>query len=263
MASVLSLFSLQGETAIITGSTRGIGAGMAIALASAGATVLLAQRDISNTSTKSRIEAAGGTAHIYHCDVSSPASVTALLPAILADGHNPTILVQAAGITIRHPAEDFPDADYHAVLQANLHSCFTLARTFGAHLLSAAPASPSTGRRGTIIFIASLMSFQGGLYVPAYAASKGGIASLTKALSNEWAGRGITVNAIAPGYIRTDMTAAVEADPERGPAILARIPAGRWGEAEDFEGVVVFLASRASAYVSGEIVTVDGGWMGR
>jgi 2-dehydro-3-deoxy-D-gluconate 5-dehydrogenase len=262
MDSILSLFSLKGEIALITGCTRGIGAAMAVALSSAGATILLAQRDVTNTTTKSHIETTGGTAHIYKCDISDSSSVAALLPAVLADGHKPTILVTAAGIQIRHPSEAFPDADYHAVLQANLHSVFCLARDFGAYLLSQ-PEPGANGRRGSIIFVASLMSFQGGLYVPAYAAAKGGIASLTKALSNEWAGKGINVNAIAPGYIRTDMTEGVFNDKERGPSISARIPAGRWGVPEDFSGVVVFLASRASAYVSGEIVTVDGGWMGR
>jgi 2-deoxy-D-gluconate 3-dehydrogenase len=262
MDSILSLFSLKGDTVLITGCTRGIGAAMALALSAAGATVLLAQRDITNLSTKSSIESAGGVAHIYKCDISDSASVSALMPAVLADGFKPTVLVTAAGIQIRHPSEAFPDIDYHAVLQANLHSVFSLARDFGAHLLSQ-PESSANGRRGTVIFVASLMSFQGGLYVPAYAAAKGGIASLTKALSNEWAGKGINVNAIAPGYIRTEMTEALYHDKERGPGILSRIPAGRWGAPEDFSGVVVFLASRASAYVSGEIVTVDGGWMGR
>ena len=152
--------------------------------------------------------------------------------------------------------------DWDAVMHVNLTSVFTLCRDFGAYLLSQPAPSPGE-RRGTIINVGSLLSFQGGVTVPAYAASKGGVAQLTKALSNEWAGQGIHVNAIAPGYIETDMNAALIADKERESSILSRIPAGRWGKPEDFKGVVIFLASRASDYVSGEILTIDGGWMGR
>lgn len=144
------------------------------------------------------------------------------------------------------------------MLQVNLSTVFTLCRDVGAHML----ARPGP-HRGAIINVASLLSFQGGLTVPAYAAAKGGVAQLTKALSNEWAAKGVSVNAIAPGYIETDMNEALIADEDRAASILARIPAGRWGRPEDFKGVVVFLASRASGYVSGEVVTVDGGWMGR
>ena len=151
------------------------------------------------------------------------------------------------------------------MLQVNLSAVFTLCRDVGAHMLSSGSpsAAPDGQRRGSIINVASLLSFQGGINVPAYAASKGGVAQLTKALSNQWAGRGISVNAIAPGYIATEMNTALIEDQERAAQILGRIPAGRWGRPEDFKGVVVFLASAASAYVSGEIVTVDGGWMGR
>jgi 2-deoxy-D-gluconate 3-dehydrogenase len=235
---------------------------MATALASAGATVILAQRDVSNVATKTIIEAAGGTAHIYPLDISSPESVAAFLPLVLAGGHLPNILVTAAGIQRRHPATEFPDFDWHEVLQANLHSSFMLARAFAKHLLTL-PAPPAGQKRGSVIFLASLMSIQGGLFVPAYAASKGAIASLTKALSNEWSIHGINVNAIAPGYVKTEMTAALVDDAERGPSILGRIPAGRWGEPTDFDGVIVFLASRASSWVCGEVLFVDGGWMGR
>ena len=147
-------------------------------------------------------------------------------------------------------------------MQVNLHAVFTLSRDVGAYMLQREPQQPG-GRRGTIINVGSLLSFQGGINVPAYAAAKGGVAQLTKALSNQWAARGITVNAIAPGYIATDMNTALQQDAARAQSILERIPAGRWGEADDFKGAVVFLASRASAYVSGEMLTVDGGWMGR
>jgi 2-deoxy-D-gluconate 3-dehydrogenase len=173
------------------------------------------------------------------------------------------ILLNSAGIQSRHPATDFPDEDWHRVMQVNLHSVFTLCRAVGKHMLEQLPISPGSGRKGTIINLASLLSFSGGVTVPAYAASKGGIAQLTKALSNEWAGKGVTVNAIAPGYIATEMNTALMEDENRSRSIMERIPMGRWGEPEDFKGVVVWLASRASAYVTGEVVTVDGGWMGR
>lgn len=183
------------------------------------------------------------------------------MPSILKDGHNIHILLNSAGIQRRHPSHQFPNDDWEEVLQVNLSTVFTLCRDVGAHMLTLTPSS--SGHRGSIINIASLLSFQGGLTVPAYAASKGGVAQLTKALSNEWAAKGIQVNAIAPGYIATEMNTALINDEDRAKSILMRIPAGRWGNPSDFEGAVVFLASAASAYVSGEVLTVDGGWMGR
>ncbi|KAF2460278.1 hypothetical protein BDY21DRAFT_315446 [Lineolata rhizophorae] len=274
MPSVQELFSLAGQTAMVTGGTRGIGQAMAVAMAEAGADVLLVQRDTSNTETKSLIEALNRKATIYAADLSSHDSITALTPTILADGHRIDILLNCGGIQRRHPAHQFPSTDWDDVLQVNLTSVFTLCRDVGAHMLSRQPAAPgsaggggggssSSQRRGAIINVASLLSFQGGITVPAYAASKGGVAQLTKALSNEWAAKGIAVNAIAPGYIATEMNTALLNDEARAASILARIPAGRWGSPEDFKGAVVFLASRASGYVSGEILTVDGGWMGR
>ncbi|KAI9839532.1 MAG: hypothetical protein M1819_002158 [Sarea resinae] len=261
MTSIQQLFSLEGQTALATGGTRGIGQAMALALAEAGADVILIQRDASNTSTKEAIEALGRKATIYVADLSSHSSISKITPAILADGHKIDILLNCAGIQRRHPSHEFPDADWNDVLQVNLTSVFTLARDVGAQMLARDP--DSSGRRGSIINVASLLSFQGGLLVPAYAASKGGVAQLTKALSNEWAGKGITVNAIAPGYIATEMNTALIQDQVRAKSILERIPAGRWGEPEDFKGAVVFLAAKASAYVSGEVLTVDGGWMAR
>ncbi|KFY61829.1 hypothetical protein V497_02712 [Pseudogymnoascus sp. VKM F-4516 (FW-969)] len=255
--SILALFSLEGRTAVVTGGTRGIGAHMAISLAEAGADIVLIQRDESNTTTKTAIEALGRKATIITCDLSSAPAVSALTPTILAS-HDPSILLNCAGIQRRHPAAVFPDADWDAVLQTNLTSVFTLCRDIGAHMLT----RPGP-HRGNIINIASLLSFQGGLTVPAYAAAKGGVAQLTKALSNEWASKGVNVNAVAPGYIATEMNDAIMADEARAASILARIPAGRWGKAEDFGGVVVWLAGAGSAYVTGEVVTVDGGWMGR
>lgn len=170
--------------------------------------------------------------------------------------------MNCAGIQIRHPCEDFPDDDFNAVLQVNLNSVFTLCRDAGKHMLSLAP-SPVTGRRGSVINFASLLTFQGGLNVPAYAASKGAVGQLTKSLANGWSDKGVTVNAIAPGYIATEMNTALLNDPERLASISARIPAGRWGTPDDFKGSVVYLASKAGAYVSGHTLVVDGGWMGR
>jgi 2-deoxy-D-gluconate 3-dehydrogenase len=219
------------------------------------------QRDTSNKSTKDSVESLGRKAQIYTCDLSSPEDVSQLIPKILKDGHQIHILLNCAGIQSRHPAHAFPSSDFDRVIQVNLSTVFILCRDVGAHMLSR-PAD-SSGRRGSIINIASLLSFQGGITVPAYAASKGGVAQLTKSFSNEWAGKGICVNAIAPGYIATEMNTALMNDEGRARSILERIPAGRWGTAEDFKGAAVFLASRASGYVSGEILTVDGGWMGR
>jgi 2-deoxy-D-gluconate 3-dehydrogenase len=220
------------------------------------------QRDTSNQATKEAIESLGRKATIYTADLASNDSVSALVPTILQDGHRVHILLNCGGIQKRHPAHQFPDSDWQSVLQVNLTSVFTLCRDVGAHMLSQ-PADLPMSRRGAIINIASLLTFQGGITVPAYAASKGGVGQLTKALSNEWAAKGISVNAIAPGYIATDMNEALIKDEGRAKSILERIPAGRWGAPEDFKGAIVFLASAASAYVSGEVVTVDGGWMGR
>lgn len=219
------------------------------------------QRDESNQSTKQEIEKLGRKSQIYTADLSSKDSVKELLPKVLKDGHQVHILINCGGIQRRHPAHEFPDDDWNEVLQVNLNAVFTLSRDVGAHMLSREP--DHHGRRGSIINVASLLSFQGGINVPAYAAAKGGVAQLTKALSNQWADKGIAVNAIAPGYIATEMNTDLQKDEARFKSILERIPAGRWGEADDFKGTVVYLASRAGGYVSGEILTVDGGWMGR
>lgn len=219
------------------------------------------QRDESNQSTKQQIEKLGRKCKIYTADLADQSSVASLVPKITGDGYNISILLNCGGIQRRHPSHQFPDNDWNEVLQVNLTTVFTLCRDVGAHMLSRDP--DTHGRRGSVINVASLLSFQGGITVPAYAASKGGVAQLTKALSNEWSSKGITVNAIAPGYIATEMNTALMQDKTRAEQILARIPAGRWGSPEDFKGAVVFLASRASGYVSGEVLTVDGGWMGR
>ncbi|AEO64970.1 uncharacterized protein THITE_2111388 [Thermothielavioides terrestris NRRL 8126] len=256
------MFSLEGHTALVTGGTRGIGKAVAIALAEAGADLLLVQRDATSTETLNAVRALGRKATIYTADLSSAEDVAGLVPRILADGHEIRILVNCAGIQRRHPCEKFPDSDFNEVIQVNLTSVFTLCRDVGAHMLTLEP-SPVTGRRGSVINFASLLTFQGGLTVPAYAASKGAVGQLTKSFANEWTARGVTVNAIAPGYIETEMNTALLNDPDRLASISARIPAGRWGTPEDFKGTVVYLASRASAYVSGHVLVVDGGWMGR
>ncbi|KAI1397875.1 NAD(P)-binding protein [Hypoxylon fuscum] len=257
-----TLFSLKGETALITGGTRGIGQAVAVGLAEAGADIILVQRSTASTETKKAIEALGRKAHIYTADLTSTEDVAGLVPKVLADGHTIRILVNCAGIQIRHPPEVFPDSDYRAVMGVNADAVFTLCRDAGAHMLSLSP-SEATGRRGSIINFASLLSFQGGLNVPAYAASKGAVMQMTKAFANSWAGRGINVNAVAPGYIATDMNEALINDEKRAASISERIPAGRWGGPDDFKGCSVFLASKASAYVSGHTLVVDGGWMGR
>ncbi|KAI1862786.1 uncharacterized protein JN550_009933 [Neoarthrinium moseri] len=256
------LFSLQGETALVTGGTRGIGAAVAIALAEAGADILLVQRNTTATETQKAIEALGRKATIYTADLSSAEDVQKLVPKVLADGHQIRILINCAGIQIRHACEVFPDDDFNKVIQVNLNSVFTLCRDVGAHMLSLEP-SAATGRRGSIINFASLLTFQGGLNVPAYAASKGAVGQLAKSMANQWSDKGITVNCIAPGYIETEMNTALLNDPKRLASISERIPAGRWGAPDDFKGSVVFLASRASAYVTGHTLVVDGGWMGR
>lgn len=262
MDALTKMFSLHGRTAVITGGTRGIGAAMAIALAEAGADIILVQRDESNKQTFDTITSLGRKCTITTADLANQSSVSKIIPDLVAAGHDMHILLTCAGIQKRHPAHQFPDEDWNNVLQVNLTTVFTMCRDFGAYLLS--KAEPPAGKsRGSIINVASLLTYQGGITVPAYAASKGGIGQLTKALSNEWAAKGINVNAIAPGYIDTDMNTALMADEERQKSILSRIPAARWGQPEDFKGVVVFLAGDASRYVSGEIVNIDGGWMGR
>lgn len=234
---------------------------MAIALAEAGADVILIQRDTANTKTHTHIQSLGRKSTIYTADLASQSDVSGLTKRILDDNHDPSILVTCAGIQRRHPSHEFPQADWDEVIQVNLTTVFTLCRDLGAYMLTRPPA-PS-GLRGNVINVASLATFQGAFTVPAYASAKGGVGQLTKALSNEWSSKGVNVNAIAPGYVATDMNEALINNPTRAPQILQRIPAGRWADPDDFKGPTVFLASEASMYVCGEILTVDGGWMGR
>ncbi|KAI9488986.1 2-deoxy-D-gluconate 3-dehydrogenase [Zychaea mexicana] len=253
---VLSMFSLSGKTAAVSGCTRGIGRAMALGLAEAGADICLLQRNVEDYKVRDEIRALGRKAEIVYLDVSEQESVRDVVERILAVFPTLDILVNNAGIQRRYDAVDFPEYEWDAVIQANLKSVWTISQAAAKHMIS-------RGGSGKIITTASLMSFQGGIRVPAYAAAKGGVAILTKALANEWAKHGINVNAIAPGYVNTDLTEALVKDPVRSKEILARIPAGRWASSDDFKGPVVYLASRASDYVHGEIMAVDGGWLAR
>ncbi|KAL9541335.1 hypothetical protein MBANPS3_009186 [Mucor bainieri] len=251
-----SLFSLSDKVAAISGCTRGLGRDMAIALAEAGADVCLLQRNTQDLNVYNEIVALGRQCHIVPLDVNDQASVKNSIPLVLEkfDGRL-DILVNNAGINMRNPAVDFLEEDWDAVIQCNLKAVFTLAQAAGKHMVAQ--------KSGKIINTASLMSYQGGIGVVAYAASKGGVATLTKALANEWAQHNVNVNAIAPGYIATDMTSALRKDETRNRDLLARIPAQRYGTPQDLKGPLIFLASQASNYVNGELLVVDGGWMGR
>ncbi len=249
-------FSLDGRIALVTGASRGLGAAMAVGLAEAGADVVVHGNSRSPDETCRAVEAAGRRAFPVTADLGDPAASRDLVDRAVAAAGRLDVLVNNAGIIRRGPTQEFSDEDWQAVLEVDLNSVFRLSRAMGRHLLSA-------GRPGKIVNVASLLSFQGGINVAAYAAAKGGVAQLTKALANEWAAKRINVNAIAPGYIRTDNTAALQADTERYQQILGRIPAGRWGDPEDLKGAAVFLSSSASDFVHGHVLVVDGGWMGR
>jgi 2-deoxy-D-gluconate 3-dehydrogenase len=250
-------FDLTGKIALVTGCKRGIGMAMALGLAEAGADIIgvSANLELAGSQVSKAVEALGRTFKAYQADFSNRDSLYAFIKQLKADFPRIDILVNNAGTILRNPAAEHSDEFWDEVLEVNLSSQFILSREIGSAMLAQGS--------GKIIFTASLLSFQGGINVPGYAASKGGIARLTMALANEWAGKGVNVNAIAPGYISTDNTTALREDKDRSASILGRIPAGRWGEPEDFKGPVVFLASDASNYVHGTILTVDGGWMGR
>jgi 2-deoxy-D-gluconate 3-dehydrogenase len=250
-----SLFSLAGQVALVTGASRGLGAEIAVALAEAGADVAVHGNTRSPESTCARIRALGRRVVPVAGDLADPEVPERLVEETVGGLGNLDVLVNNAGTIRRAPAAQTTDEDWLAVVEVNLHGVFRACRAAGRHMLARG--------RGKIINVASLLSFQGGITVPAYAASKGGVAQLTKALANEWAGRGVGVNAIAPGYMSTDNTAALRADATRSRQILERIPAGRWGEPSDVAGAAVFLASAASDYVHGHVLVVDGGWMGR
>jgi 2-deoxy-D-gluconate 3-dehydrogenase len=250
-------FRLDGQTALVTGCRRGIGLALAEALAEAGADIIGVSASLKDSGEEvaQRVTALGRKFSAYSCDFGDRQALYEFTRRVIVENAPIDILVNNAGTIRRAPAAQHSDEDWDKVIEVNLSAQFVLTRELGKLMLARG--------RGKIIFIASLLSFQGGITIPGYAASKGGIAQLTMALSNEWAGKGVNVNAIAPGYIETDNTAALQADPVRSKAILDRIPAGRWGRPEDLQGAAVFLASRASDYVNGTILTVDGGWMGR
>jgi 2-deoxy-D-gluconate 3-dehydrogenase len=255
MNGILSAFDLTGKTAIVTGCKRGIGMGMAIGLAEAGADIIgvSASLEKKGSDIEKAVTALGRKFEAYQADFSDRKALYAFINKV--KDKQIDILVNNAGTIKRAPAAEHSDEFWDTVIDVNLTAQFILAREFGRIM----------GKRGKgkIIFTASLLTFQGGITVPGYAASKGAIGSLVKALSNEWASKGVQVNAIAPGYIATDNTQALQDNEERSKSILQRIPADRWGHPDDFKGPVVFLASDASNYVTGEILVVDGGWMGR
>lgn len=249
------MFRLDGKVAAITGATRGIGRKMAIALAEAGAAVALLQRNAEDDSVKKEIEALGQKSIIVPCDLENDLQVKAAIPTVVKKFGKIDILVNNAGIQRRSPSVSFSEQDWDDVIHTNLKCVWMLCQEAGKYMVPQ--------KSGKIINMASLLSFQGGFTVPAYAAAKGGVAQLTKALSNEWAKEDVNVNAIVPGYIATDMNEALLQDETRSRQILERIPAGRWGKPEDFMGTVVFLASDASNYIHGHLLAVDGGWLGR
>jgi 2-dehydro-3-deoxy-D-gluconate 5-dehydrogenase len=253
---ILDSFKLDGKTAVVTGASSGIGQAMAIALAQAGADVAAMSRPLKGEDeTGKKLAALGRTYKHYDADLGDRDSLYNGIENVKKDFDKIGILVNNAGTIMRKPAAKHPDEYWDKVIEVNLNSQFILTREFGKDMVERGS--------GKIVFTCSLLTFQGGITVPGYAASKGGLGQLVMAFSNEWAGKGVNVNGIAPGYIKTPNTQALQDDPVRSKAILERIPAARWGVPEDFAGPVVFLSSSASDYMSGSIIVVDGGWMGR
>ncbi|HEX5412280.1 MAG TPA: SDR family oxidoreductase [Terriglobia bacterium] len=255
--AILDQFRLDGKTALVTGCRRGIGKAIALALAEAGADIIGVSRSMENSGSEIEREvlARARKFKAYACDFADRKRLYDLIEQLTKDFPAIDILVNNAGTILRKSATEYPDEYWDTIMEVNVNSQFILTREVGKRMVERG--------NGKIIFVASLLTFQGGILVPAYAASKGGIGQLTKALANEWAGKGVQVNAIAPGYISTDNTCALRSDPVRSKAILDRIPAGRWGEPEDLQGLAVLLASPASDYVNGSVFIVDGGWMAR
>lgn len=253
---ILDAFRLNGKNALITGSRTGLGRAMALALAEAGANVLIhGSKPDGIDQVCAAVRACGVQAASVVADLADPQSPDRLFAAALEHFSSIDILINNAGILRRSPAIEYPAGDWNEVLQIDLTAAFRLAQLAGKQMLARG--------RGKIVNIASALSFQGGILVPAYAAAKGGIAQLTKALANEWAPKGVNVNAIAPGYMETEVTSALRADPVRSRQIMERIPAGRWGAPSDLGGAAVFLSSAASDYVHGALLIVDGGWLAR
>jgi 2-deoxy-D-gluconate 3-dehydrogenase len=256
MTSILDRFRLDNQIALVTGSATGLGAAIAHALSQAGATVAVHGNSRPADETAAAITAAGGRAHAFQADLSSPTGAEELFSQVIAQFAHVDILINNAGTIHRDPAEDWKLEDWNRVIQVNLTSVFQLSQLAARSIIA-------RGVPGKIVNIASLLSFQGGIRVPAYAASKGGVAQLTKALANEWAPKNIQVNAIAPGYFATTNTEPLQADATRNRQILERIPAGRWGQPAELAGAALYLASPASDYVTGHVLVVDGGWLGR
>ena len=251
----LDWFNLDGKVALVTGSSKGIGAAIALGLARAGADVICHGRGDEAQETSDAVRKVGRRSAVVQADLSDRSAQDAFVTSAVAAFGKIDVLVNNAGSIRRAPAVDYTDADWDFLLEVNLSAPFRLSRQIGKLMIEQGG--------GRIINVASLLSFQGGILVPGYAASKGGVAQLTKALANEWASKNVTVNAIAPGYIATDNTQALRADPNRSRQILERIPAGRWGEPDDIAGAAVFLCSDAARYVTGHVLAVDGGWLGR
>ncbi len=254
--SILEKFKLDGKLALVTGCSKGIGFGMAKALAEAGANIIGVSSSLKKGSEiEGLVNNIDKKFYCYRCDFSERKNTLKFLEQLKADNLSPEILISNAGSLIRTPLQDHSDEYWDKIMEVNLSSQFILARELSKAMLKRG--------KGKIIFTASVLSYQGGLFVPSYASSKGGIAQLTKALSNELAEKGINVNAIAPGYVVTDITKALRTDPKRSADLMSRIPMKRWGNIEDMGGAAVYLASDASNYVNGELLNVDGGWMGR
>jgi len=255
--NILDKLKLDGKIALVTGCKRGIGKAIAIGLAEAGADIIgvSATLETEGSEVEKEVRALGRSFRGYATDFSSRSALYGFIEQVKKDFPRIDILFNNAGTILRKPAAEHPDEYWDKVLETNLSAQFVLTREIGKEMIARG--------YGKIVFTASLLTFQGGVNVPGYAASKGGVGQLTMALANEWAGKGVNVNAIAPGYINTDNTEALRNDPMRSQQILARIPAGRWGDTEDFKGAAVYLASDAASYVHGAILIVDGGWMGR
>lgn len=255
--NVLNQFSLKGKTALVTGCKRGIGKAMALGLAEAGADIIgvSASLEKHGSIVQQEVEGIGRKFKAYTCDFGNREALYEFIAQVKDDFPKIDILVNNAGTILRAPAVEHSDEYWDKVIEVNQTAQFVLTREIGKEMVK--------NGSGKIVFTASLLTFQGGITVPGYAASKGAIGQMTMAFANEWAGTGVNVNAIAPGYISTDNTEALRNNPERNDSILARIPAGRWGQPEDFKGPIVFLCSDASNYMNGTTMLVDGGWMGR
>jgi 2-deoxy-D-gluconate 3-dehydrogenase len=251
----IHLFDLSGKVALVTGGAKGLGGGIALGLAGAGADIAVVTSNDKSREVQQQIEGLGRKVHTIVADLGDESKLQGVVDEALAHFGRIDILVNNAGIIRRTPAVDHAAQDWNDVLNLNLNASFFLCQLVGRHMIERGS--------GKIINIASMLTYQGGINVPGYTASKHAIAGVTKALANEWASKGVNINAIAPGYMSTDNTAAIRADEERNASILARIPAARWGTTEDLQGAAIFLASKASDYMNGHVLCVDGGWMAR